>query len=136
MGKGALTIGMLASHAEVNIETIRYYQRRGLLIEPPKPKEGYRHYPADSVDRVRFIKRAQKLGFTLDEIATLLELGDGHCAETKQLALHKLQLIEARLADLNKMRNTIKALVNQCETGGEEMGCPIVASLGKVDGVD
>ena len=136
MGESGLTIGTLASNAGVNIETIRYYQRRGLLREPPKPKEGYRRYPGESVDRVRFIKRAQKLGFTLDEISTLLELGDGHCAETKQLAEQKLQMIEARLVDLEKIRNTIKALVNQCEKGGGQAGCPIVASLGAAVDVD
>ncbi len=128
-----LTIGALASKAGVNIETIRYYQRRGLLQEPPKPREGYRRYPDDSVDRVHFIKRAQKLGFTLDEIVTLLQLGDGHCAETQKLATLKLQLIEARLADLEKMRNTLITLVNQCGQDATQTGCPIVASLANSD---
>lgn len=128
-----LTIGTLASKAGVNIETIRYYQRRGLLQEPPKPREGYRHYPSESVDRVRFIKRAQKLGFTLEEIVTLLQLGDGHCAETQKLATQKLQLIEARLADLEKMRDTLTALVSQCGQETAQKGCPIVATLASSD---
>ena len=136
MAVADITIGTLARHAGVNIETIRYYQKRGLLQEPPKPTEGYRRYPAGSVDRVRFIKRAQKLGFTLEEIITLLQLGDGHCAETQKLAAQKLQLIEARLADLEKMRNTLTALVRQCGQEAGHTGCPIVASLANSDWVD
>lgn len=79
MARRALTIGRLAAAAGVNVETIRYYQRRGLLDEPNKPFQGYRHYPDDTVKRVRFIKRAQALGFTLEEIAGLLRLDGGDC---------------------------------------------------------
>ncbi|MEO1765798.1 Hg(II)-responsive transcriptional regulator [Thiobacter aerophilum] len=124
-----ITIGTLARKAGVNIETIRYYQRRGLLQEPPKPAEGYRLYPLEAVARVLFIKRAQRLGFSLEEIINLLRLGEGNCSETKALAMQKLSAIESRLQDLERMRRTLQQLVQQCESGVAEARCPIVASL-------
>ncbi|MEJ5211603.1 MAG: Hg(II)-responsive transcriptional regulator [Burkholderiales bacterium] len=124
-----ITIGTLARKAGVNIETIRYYQRRGLLQEPPKPAEGYRLYPLEAVARVLFIKRAQRLGFSLEEIIHLLKLGEGNCSETKALALQKLSAIESRLEDLERMRRTLQELVQQCESGAATAGCPIVSSL-------
>ena len=129
MPVGNVTIGVLARLAGVNVETIRFYQRRGLIQEPAKPLSGYRHYPSDTVDRVRFIKRAQELGFTLKEIITLLQLGDGHCRETKQLASAKLNTIEARLADLEAMRKVLKKLIQSCDRNTMQKGCPIVKSL-------
>lgn len=125
----SLTIGKLARAAGVNLETIRYYQRRGLVVEPLKVQGGYRHYPAETINRIRFIKRAQQLGFTLEEIGDLLLLGDGHCKETQALATRKLAMIETRLADLENMRVTLKELITQCETGSNKAGCPIVESL-------
>lgn len=90
-----LTIGRLATEAGVNVETIRYYQRRGLMTEPDRPMNGQRRYAVDAVKRVRFIKRAQVLGFTLEEIGSLLELDEAHaCVETRGLAAHKLEVIE------------------------------------------
>ncbi len=129
MGLKAITIGTLARHAAVNVETIRFYQRRGLIPEPAKPLSGYRHYSPETVDRVRFIKRAQELGFTLKEIVTLLQLGDGHCRETKQLASTKLATIEARLVDLEAMRKVLKKLIQRCDKNTAQKGCPIVESL-------
>ncbi len=129
MALKGITIGTLARKAGVNIETIRYYQRRGLLQEPPKPAEGYRLYPLDAVARILFIKRAQRLGFSLEEIINLLRLGEGNCSETKALALQKLSAIEARLADLERMKRTLQELVQQCDKGGTSAPCPIVASL-------
>ena len=99
MALKGITIGTLARKAGVNIETIRYYQRRGLLQEPPKPVEGYRLYPLESVQRILFIKRAQRLGFSLEEIINLLQLGEGNCNETKTLAMQKLSAIETRLEE-------------------------------------
>lgn len=100
----SLTIGTLAKRGEVNVETIRYYQRRGLLQEPSKPAGGFRRYPLDSVKRVRFIKRAQSLGFTLEEILGLLTLDERKaCLETRGIAAHKLELIERKIADLLKI---------------------------------
>jgi MerR family mercuric resistance operon transcriptional regulator len=129
-----LTIGRLAALAGVNVETIRYYQRRGLLDEPRKPHRGYRHYPADMAKRVAFIKRAQALGFTLEEIASLLRLdGADCCADTRELAAHKIALIELRLLDLAAMRDALVALVHQCDTGRTEGTCPIISVLAQDD---
>jgi len=129
-----LTIGRLAALAGVNVETIRYYQRRGLLDEPRKPSGGYRHYPADMARRVRFIKRAQALGFTLEEIASLLRLdGADCCADTRELAAHKIALIERKLLDLAAMRAALAALVHQCNTGQAGGPCPIISVLEQDD---
>ena len=126
-----LTIGSLADEAGVNVETIRYYQRRGLMPEPDKPAHGYRRYDATTVKRVRFIKRAQALGFTLEEIGGLLKLDEAHaCAETRELASHKLQTIETKLADLAAMRKALTALVCQCDAGAMQGNCPIIHALG------
>ena len=128
---GELTIGSLADEAGVNVETIRYYQRRGLMPEPDKPAQGYRRYDATTVKRVRFIKRAQALGFTLEEIGGLLELDEAHaCAETRELAAHKLGAIETKLADLAAMRKALTALVCQCDAGAMQGNCPIIHALG------
>lgn len=125
-----LTIGRLADEAGVNVETIRYYQRRGLMAEPDKPANGHRRYAADAIRRVRFIKRAQALGFTLEEIAGLLELDEAHaCAETRELAAHKLDMIESKFADLNAMRKALKTLLRQCDTGSGAGACPIIHAL-------
>ena len=103
MALKGITIGTLARKASVNIETIRYYQRRGLLQEPPKPVEGYRLYPLDSIQRILFIKRAQRLGFSLEEIINLIHLGEGSCSDVKSVAMQKLSLIEDRLTDLGRI---------------------------------
>ncbi len=125
-----LSIGSLANAADVNVETIRYYQRRGLLDEPSKPLGGHRRYPPSAATRVRFIKRAQQLGFTLEEIKDLLLLEDGQsCRETRLLAEHKLDLIEARIADLSRMRRLLKGLIAQCVEGKRPRSCPIIATL-------
>jgi MerR family mercuric resistance operon transcriptional regulator len=125
-----LTIGGVAQAAGVNIETIRYYQRRGLLDEPQKPLGGYRHYTVHAVKRVRFIKRAQQLGFTLDEAKGLLRLEDGQsCRDTRLLAEQKLALIEGRINDLTRMRRLLTSLVAQCAQGKRPRSCPIIATL-------
>jgi len=112
------------------VETIRYYQRRGLLAEPEKPLRGHRRYEASTAERVMFIKRAQELGFTLEEVKALLRLEDGQsCAETRVLAEHKLTIIEERLADLNRMRRLLKRLIGECSAGKRPRSCPIIATL-------
>ena len=116
-----LSIGRLAAEAGVNVETIRYYQRRGLLTEPPRPRSGQRRYRPELTKRVRFIKRAQVLGFTLEEIAGLLRFEEVRaCAETRQLAQRKLQIIDSKLADLKAMRKALAGLVRQCDDPGSE----------------
>lgn len=126
----ALTIGQLAQAADVNVETIRYYQRRGLLDEPDKPLGGHRRYAGVATRRVRFIKRAQQLGFTLEEVKGLLRLEDGqNCRETRLLAEQKLSVIEARIADLTRMRRLLKSLIAECGAGKRPRSCPIIATL-------
>jgi MerR family mercuric resistance operon transcriptional regulator len=125
-----LTIGQLAKAAEVNVETIRYYQRRRLLPQPGKPAGGFRRYSPALVRRVRFIKRAQAIGFTLQEIASLLSLDDAHaCAETRALAARKLASIDRKLADLAAMREALAGLVRQCGSAAGASPCPIIGVL-------
>ena len=127
---GQLTIGRLAESAGVNVETIRYYQRRGLVDEPAKPLGGHRRYAPAAAISVRFIKRAQQLGFTLEEVRGLLLLEDGQsCRETRLLAERKLALIEARVADLTRMRRLLKGLIAECAKGRRPRSCPIIATL-------
>jgi len=126
----SLTIGVLAKRAGVNVETIRYYQRRGLLQEPSKPRQGFRHYPNESVKRIHFIQRAQSLGFTLEEILGLLALDErGACLETREIAAHKLQLIKEKIADLSKMRKALSSLVRACDASSTCEPCPIIHLL-------
>ncbi|OGI38277.1 MAG: MerR family transcriptional regulator [Candidatus Muproteobacteria bacterium RBG_16_64_10] len=128
MDDKTFTIGALARTAGVNVETIRYYQRRGLLPKPGKPVAGYRRYPADTLARLRFIQRAQELGFTLREIGELLALGGGSCRETQRLAEHKRADIAARIRDLQSMRRALDRLLRACHRGGRA-ACPIIESL-------
>lgn len=132
MAAAELTIGKLADAAGVNIETIRYYQRRGLLAEPPKPSGGHRRYAPEQTKRVRFIKRAQALGFTLDEVGALLTL-DAACAcgETRTLAIRKLGLIERKMADLAAIQQALGGLVRQCDAGDGHASCPIIEALAR-----
>lgn len=123
-----MTIGRLARAAGVNIETIRYYQRRGLLATPRKPPGGVRSYVPDTLVRLRFIKRAQELGFTLREIADLLKLGDGSCKEARALAERRLGDIKSRIHDLQSMSHTLSNLIQACRSG-DQPPCPIITSL-------
>ncbi|HMG03092.1 MAG TPA: Hg(II)-responsive transcriptional regulator [Edaphobacter sp.] len=125
-----LTIGALAKRGGVNVETIRYYQRRGLLEEPSRPVAGFRQYPPESVKQVRFIKRAQGLGFTLEEILGLLALGERQaCMETREIAAHKLELIEQKIAGLAKIKKSLSTLVRACDVSSDGAPCPIIHLL-------
>jgi len=125
-----LTIGKLAEAAGVNIETVRYYQRLGLLDEPAKPSDGYRRYTYQQAQRLRFIKRAQGLGFTLSEIGSLLELETAClCADTRELAVRKQALIEQRMANLAAMHEALTGLIRQCDAGDGGDACPIFEVL-------
>jgi len=124
-----LTIGHIARTAGVNVETIRYYQRVGILIEPAKPVEGYRIYPLGTVNRIRFIKRAQQLGFSLQEISELLELGDGHCDDVRHRAEEKRTIIDLQINDLKNLRGTLDTLIQACQCDGDTSHCPIVETL-------
>jgi len=124
------TVGKLAEMAGVNVETIRYYQRIGLLPLPKRDHGSIRRYSADDLKRISFVKRAQALGFSLDEVALLLGLSDGrHCAETKALAEKKLALVEGKISDLAAMRASLKGLIAKCTKGSRGCGCPIIDAL-------
>lgn len=124
------TIGRLAEAAEVNVETIRYYQRIGLLPLPDRDYGSIRRYAAADLKRVRFIKRAQALGFSLEEVALLLELSDGkHCAETKKLAEKKITMVKKKIDDLAAIQKSLRGLVTQCAKGSRGCGCPIIDTL-------
>jgi MerR family mercuric resistance operon transcriptional regulator len=126
-----LTISNTAKQAGVGIETIRYYQRIGLITEPAKPPTGYRIYPAETVSRLLFIHRSKELGFSLSEIATLLTLGEEHCLETKNMASAKLDLIKNKIKDLQGMVNTLEQLVHSCEVNQTQPTCPIINAIHK-----
>lgn len=124
-----MTIGRLAKSANVGVETIRYYQQRGLM-PTPEPIGAYRYYSEDMADQLRFIKRAQELGFTLDEVGDLLALSSGsdHIS-IRQLAQERLAQIEAKLSDLNRMKVALSGLITACKHASEDEPCPIVKAL-------
>jgi MerR family transcriptional regulator, mercuric resistance operon regulatory protein len=127
-----LTIGTLAKTAGVNVETIRFYQRKGLLPEPDRPLGGIRRYGSADLTRVRFIKASQRLGFTLDEVAELLKLEDGtHCSEARRLAESRLQDVRERLANLQRIESALGQLVARCGAARGSIKCPLIASLQK-----
>lgn len=124
------SIGALAAAAGVNVETIRFYQRKGLLAEPPRRRGEIRRYGPDDVARVTFIKAAQRLGFTLGEIEGLLQLDDGvHCDEARGMAEGKLNNVRAKLRDLRRMESVLEALVADCGATRGTRTCPLIASL-------
>jgi MerR family mercuric resistance operon transcriptional regulator len=133
MNPNRLTIGQAARAAGVGIETIRYYERLGLISKPARPQGGYRHYPAEALARLRFIKRAQDLGFTLKEIRNLLQLGDRRCSDTRTLAAEKLATIEQRMQQLQAMQRALQELITGCDQGACRPRCNIVASLASVE---
>ncbi|MYN47735.1 Hg(II)-responsive transcriptional regulator [Pseudoduganella sp. FT93W] len=125
-----MTIGRLAAAAGVNVETVRFYQRSGLIDEPMRPHDGYRTYGDGDIRRIRFIKRAQLLGFTLDEISSLLRLeGSLACNGTRELAIRKLAMVESKLTDLHAMKTALEGMVAQCDSEERSEGCPIIQAL-------
>lgn len=126
----SFSIGSLAAAAGVSVETIRFYQREGLLAEPERPPGGMRRYGDTEVARLRFIKSAQRLGFSLQGVAELLRLDDGSgCAIARTRAQEKLQEVRARLADLTRMEAALTALVEKCAVSRGTVRCPLIASL-------
>ncbi|KEZ75774.1 MerR family transcriptional regulator [Salinisphaera hydrothermalis] len=124
------SIGQLAKNADTGVETIRFYERRGLMPEPPRAASGYRRYPLDAVGRLLFIRRAKRLGFSLEEIGTLLSLQEGgDKTQIKGIAQAKLAQIETRIEDLKRMRATLADLEQQCSGRGPVAGCPIIEAL-------
>ncbi|EMI24729.1 MerR family transcriptional regulator [Rhodopirellula bahusiensis] len=126
------TIGKVAEAAGVGVETVRFYQRRGLLAEPSPVRTLFREYPESTVDRIRFIRRAKDLGFTLAEIGELLALSEiphESRGKVKQLAEQKLVAIRQKLVDLQQMETTLSGLVQDCSGRGSLDGCPIIEAM-------
>jgi len=125
-----LSIGQLARAAGVNVETVRYYQRIELITLPPKPAQGYRGYPLATVERIRFIKRAQELGFSLQEVTDLLSLNDKDCQEARHIAEHKHAVIQQRIDDLSAIQGELVKLIEACKQNiaGEDR-CALIATL-------
>ncbi|WP_454906649.1 Hg(II)-responsive transcriptional regulator [Variovorax gossypii] len=125
-----LSIGVFARAAGVNVETIRFYQRKGLLPRPDRPYGSIRRYGQKDVARVRFVKSAQSLGFSLDEVAGLLTLEDGtHCGDARQLGAQKLADVRARLADLHRIESALSTLIDDCCRNGARLSCPLIEAL-------
>ena len=132
-----LTIGQVAKGAGVGIETVRFYERQGLLAEPTRRSSGYRQYTDDVVRRLRFIRRAKELGFSLREIGELLALRDAPDAtagDVKARAEAKVAEIEERIRDLQRMRKALKALADYCPGHGTLDACPIIEALDRAGG--
>lgn len=128
----ALKVGEVAKQAGVNLQTVHYYERRGLLPKPPRTGSNYRAYPASAVRRVRFIKRAQVLGFTLHEIGELLSLQAGprsRCADVRERAQAKMRDIDARVRSLQAMRRALTKLIAECVEEEPVSRCPILEAL-------
>ena len=127
---GPLSIGQVADAVGVNIQTLRYYERVGLMPAPKRSRAGYRLYTEDTVRMVSFVKRAQELGFTLEEVETLLKLQDGaNRAEVRRVASARREQIRARMADLRRMERVLTHLLEECEAG-KTPHCPIIETLG------
>lgn len=124
------TIGALAAAAGVHVETIRYYQRRGLVIEPTRPRGSVRRYSQDDAESLRFIKRAQAMGFTLAEIGNLVRLRTRRsCRATRKLAAAKLKILDGRIRELRQLRRELAGLVADCDANSEDTRCPVMERL-------
>jgi len=122
----------VATKAQVNVQTLRYYERRGLLAEPQRTSSGYRVYTPDAVQVVRFVKRAQQLGFTLDDMEDLLHLADGgpdSCQEAKAMARSRIADLQRRIEELAGMRDALARLVDTCDQPRRKRECPILHDI-------
>ena len=127
-----LSIGEVARRAGVGVETVRFYEREGLLEEPPRRASGYRQYPEEVVKRIRFIKRAKLLGFSLKEILELLALrvnGQTSCEQVKERAEAKLTEVEQKIVTLQSMRQALLQVSSLCEEEGPNGRCPLLDAL-------
>ena len=129
-----MTIGRLAKAAGVNVETIRYYQRRGLITEPHKPQGGHRRYPQGAIERIAFIRRAQQLGFSLAEVKELLQHSEGtNHRETRRIAERKQASLELHIGQLTRMRKRLKSLIDRSVKAAGKGKCPIIEALQQGD---
>lgn len=127
-----LTIGEVAKAAEIGVETIRFYEREGLIAEPPRRASGYRQYPPEVIRRLRFIRRAKELGFTLREIGELLSLRvapSTTCADVRAMARAKIEDIDGKVAELHRIKDVLERLARSCRGKGPTSECPILDIL-------
>ena len=130
MDDESLTIAKVADAAAVGVETVRYYERRGLVLQPTRKVGAYRRYHPEHIARIRFIKRAQELGFTLEEIESLLKLQDGTDRRAIQgIASRRLEQIRGRIADLRRMEKTLAHVLHECEAHSGRPRCPIIEAI-------
>jgi MerR family transcriptional regulator, copper efflux regulator len=132
MNHSGLKVGQVALQAEVNLQTIHYYERQGLLSAPPRSATNYRLYPTDAVRRVRFIKRAQQLGFSLKEIKELLSLRAApgtQCTDIRQRAEQKIRQLDAKMATMARMRSALAKVMKECQGDVPVSECAILDSL-------
>jgi MerR family transcriptional regulator, mercuric resistance operon regulatory protein len=126
----SMTIGQLAAAAEVNVETVRYYQRRNLLARPERPSGSIGRYESGALTRLRFIKRSQALGFSLDDVQALLSLDDGQaCRAAKEIGEHKLADVRERIQTLQALEAALQQLVSQCSSSKRKVSCPLIEAL-------
>jgi MerR family mercuric resistance operon transcriptional regulator len=129
-----LTTGQLAKQAKVNLETIRYYERRGLILEPPRNKSGHRRYTLDALKRTEFIKRTQSLGFSLNEISDILSLRVGAgttCTDVKTRVEAKIKDVQEKIVDLKEIEQALIRLADKCSVKGSVGQCPLLEELYK-----
>ncbi len=125
-----MTIGRLAEAVGVNVETIRYYQRRGLIVEPDKPPGGHRRYSPKVVEQIGFIRRAQQLGFSLDEAKNLLDLADKPgCKDARVIAEKKHESVQVQIERLERMRDELQGLIKECAANRDRKSCPLIEEL-------
>lgn len=124
-----MKVSELASLGGVGVETIRFYQRKGLLAVPACRRNGYRQYGQADADRLLFIRRAKELGFTLEEIAALLRLSAEDCDGVEELARERIDAVDARLRDLRRVRSALAGVLDRCEHREAHEGCPIIEAL-------
>ena len=132
-----VTIGVLAKRAGMGTGTLHYYETLGLIAPVGRSRGGYRMYRDEDLRRLRFIRRAQELGFSLDEVAALLRLSESHgarAADVRHLTLEKLRDIDRRIRDLERMKQGLERLSGRCHGEGPASECPILAALNAVEG--
>ena len=128
-----MRIGALAERARVGVETVRYYQRIGLMPTPDKPLGGSRRYHRQHLDRLLFIRRAQALGFSLEDIRQLIALGEEHCQDVAALAAAKLNEVRRKIAALRIMEQSLSQTISRCSSNPDSQHCPIIHSLAGSD---
>jgi MerR family mercuric resistance operon transcriptional regulator len=122
------TIGKIAKELNINVETIRFYEKEGLIPQPVKPEFGYRLYSVGIANQLRFIAKAKALGFTLKEISSLMSM-ENNCSQVASLGLQKLAIIRNKISDLQRLESVINEMTKSCKTNNDQTSCPIIDSL-------